>query len=166
MLDRLEQTVLILAAAALIGLACLQILLRDLWGLGLSWADPLLRVMVLWIGLIGALAATRMNRHIAVNLLLPRLSGPLCGWLNMARQLFSAVVCGVLALVAADFVRQEAAQAGGPSVAWLASWQLNLIFPIAFALISLCFLIGALAALAEALSGKHAPVDGRITPPC
>jgi TRAP-type C4-dicarboxylate transport system permease small subunit len=59
----------------------------------------------------------------------------------------------VLAWVAADFVRQEAAQANGQEMAGLASWQLNLIFPIAFAAIALRFLLGSVrnfrAALAE-----------------
>jgi len=32
------------------------------------WADPLLRIMVLWLGMIGATVASRDNRHIHIDL--------------------------------------------------------------------------------------------------
>lgn len=155
MLERLEEAVLLLLVAAMILLACLQIALRDVWGGGLSWADPLLRVMVLWAGLLGAVVATKMDKHISIDLASHFLPKEISRWLRVARYLFAAGVCVVLTWVAADFVRQEALQGNGQEMAGLASWQLNLVFPIAFAGISLRFLIGSVRSLRAALAGKE-----------
>ena len=154
LLERLEEAVLLLLIAAMIVLACVQIVLRDVWGGGLSWADPLLRVMVLWAGLLGAVVATKMDKHISLDLASHLLPKGIFRWLRVVRHIFAAGVCLVLAWVAADFVRQEAAQGNGQEMAGLASWQLNLIFPIAFGGIALRFLLGSVRNLRAALAGE------------
>ena len=68
-LHRLEEAVLALLLGAMIVLASLQILLRGAFGSGLAWADPLLRVLVLWVGLLGAVTASREGRQITVDVL-------------------------------------------------------------------------------------------------
>lgn len=155
LLEHLEEAVLLLLIAAMIVLACLQIVLRDVWGGGLSWVDPLLRVMVLWAGLLGAVVATRMDKHIAIDLashLLPRST---LRWLRLLRHVFATGVCVVLTWVAVSFVRQEALQGVGQEIAGLASWQLNLIFPLAFAGITFRFLLGSVRSLCAALDGEE-----------
>ncbi|HIJ91296.1 MAG: TRAP transporter small permease subunit [Desulfobulbaceae bacterium] len=141
LLERLEEAVLLLLLAAMIVLACAQIVLRDVWGGGLSWADPLLRVMVLWAGLLGAVVATKMDKHISIDLTSHLLPKSIFCWLRVVRHVFATGVCVILAWQAVVFVRQEALQSGGQEIAGIASWQLNLIFPIAFAAIALRFLI-------------------------
>lgn len=152
LLERLEEAVLLLLLGAMILLSCTQIVLRDVWGGGLSWADPLLRVMVLWAGLLGAVVATQMDKHISIDLTSHLLPKGIFRWLRVVRSFFCAGVCAVLTWLAIDFVRQEALQISGQEMAGLASWQLNLIFPIAFGGIALRFLIGtarSLVALAK-----------------
>ncbi len=139
----------------MIVLACLQIALRDVWGGGLSWADPLLRVMVLWSGLLGAVVATKMDKHISIDLISHLVPKPVFRWLRVFRYLFATGVCVVLTWVAVDFVRQEALQGNGQEMAGFASWQLNLIFPLAFAGITLRFLLGSVRSLRAALAGKE-----------
>jgi TRAP-type C4-dicarboxylate transport system permease small subunit len=152
----LEEVVLLLLVAAMILLACLQIALRDVWGGGLSWADPLLRVMVLWAGLLGAVVATKMDKHISIDLASHFLPRGIFRWLRVVRYVFATGVCMVLAWVSVDFVRQEALQGSGQEMAGLASWQLNLVFPIAFAGITLRFLVGSVRSLRAALPKKEA----------
>ena len=53
-----------LLLTGMILLATTQILMRNLWDTGLAWADPSLRIAVLWVALLGALAATRDDNHI------------------------------------------------------------------------------------------------------
>ncbi|OGR01734.1 MAG: hypothetical protein A2505_00800 [Deltaproteobacteria bacterium RIFOXYD12_FULL_55_16] len=155
LLERLEDAILLLLVAAMIVLACVQIALRDLWGGGLSWADPLLRVMVLWAGLLGAVVATRMDKHISIDLASRFLARSTFRWLRVVRQVFATGVCLTLAWLAVVFVRQEALQGNGQEMAGLASWQLNLIFPLAFAGIALRFLLGIRHSLRAALAGKE-----------
>ncbi len=155
LLERLEEVVLLLLIAAMIILACAQIALRDVWGGGLSWADPLLRVMVLWAGLLGAVVATKMDKHISIDLASHLLPKAIFRWLRVLRHVFATGVCVVLTWVAVAFVRQEAVQGSGQEMAGLASWQLNLVFPIAFAGIALRFLISSVRSLRAALPRKE-----------
>ncbi len=68
-LHRAEDGLLALLLAVMIVLAGTQILMRNLFDSGFVWIDPLLRVLVLWFGLIGATVATRHNKHIRIDLL-------------------------------------------------------------------------------------------------
>src|SRR4030067_3823713 len=65
---------LVALLAAMIGFAATQILLRNVFDSGITWAEPLVRLLVLWVGLARAIEATRQNDLIAINLLLRFLS--------------------------------------------------------------------------------------------
>ncbi|MBK6758569.1 MAG: hypothetical protein IPG70_13625 [Moraxellaceae bacterium] len=54
---RLEDSILVALLLAMIVLAVTQIALRNGFDTGITWADALLRVMVLWIALLGAMVA-------------------------------------------------------------------------------------------------------------
>ena len=75
MLAAIEDGLLVLLLAAMIGLAGTQILLRNVLDTGLGWGDPLLRVTVMWIGLLGAMAASRDDNHITIDLVSRILKG-------------------------------------------------------------------------------------------
>ena len=77
-LHRIEDSILVLLLLSMIVLAGVDILARLLFGGGIVWVTPLLRVMVLWVGLAGALVATRSREHIAIDLI-SRLA-PAPGW--------------------------------------------------------------------------------------
>jgi TRAP-type C4-dicarboxylate transport system permease small subunit len=66
-------------------------------------------------------------------------------------------VCLVLTYAATTFVINEASFDSGRMLLGLTSWQLNLIFPISFGLISLHFLIEMLSGIWQSL---------RPTSPC
>ena len=55
---------------AMVLLASSQVIMRNFLDSGFSWGDPLLRLLVLWLGLMGAMVATRLDRHITVDALL------------------------------------------------------------------------------------------------
>src|SRR3970040_2127967 len=64
-----EQVLIVIVLTAMLLLAFLQVLLRNAWDFGLPWVDILLRHLVLWLGIMGASLATRMNRHIRIEVL-------------------------------------------------------------------------------------------------
>ncbi|MGD8591878.1 MAG: TRAP transporter small permease subunit, partial [Gammaproteobacteria bacterium] len=64
-----EDSLLAMLLIAMILLAGTQILLRNVFETSLVWADPLLRITVLWAALLGALAASRDNKHITIDVL-------------------------------------------------------------------------------------------------
>ncbi len=138
-LRNIEDGFLCLLLLGLILLACLQIVLRDFFTGGFQWADPLLRYMVLWVGMFGAAVATRKGKHIAldvVSYLLPERFEPL---IQVVIHFFSALVSLVLTWAAILFVYNEASF-GGDTLLAIPSWAWNLVFPLAFALIAVRFL--------------------------
>ena len=136
----IEETFLCLLLTSMILLACVQIFLRFFFSGGFAWADPLLRYMVLWAGLFGAAVATKKGKHISIDILSHLLSDRFTPLLQALLHLFSAGVCSVLTYAAINFVRDEATY-GGRGLLEIPSWGLNLVFPIAFGIISLRFLI-------------------------
>ena len=40
---------------------------RNIFGAGIVWIDPLLRVLVLWVAIAGAVVATRNDNHIRID---------------------------------------------------------------------------------------------------
>ena len=68
LISRLEDSLLIGLVASLLLLAVAQIVLRNALGEGILWAEPAMRVAVLWIAMIGAMAACREGGHIKINL--------------------------------------------------------------------------------------------------
>ena len=135
----IEETFLCLLLTSMIILACVQISLRFFFSGGFTWADPLLRHMVLWAGLFGAAVATKKGKHISIDIISHLLPDRYKPWLQAVLNFFSAGVCCVLTYAAINFVRDEAL--GGRGLLHIPSWGLNLVFPIAFGIISLRFLI-------------------------
>ncbi len=115
----------------------MQITLR-LQESGLFWIDPLLRLLVLWAGLMGAVAASRDKQHIAIDLFSRFIPGLYNRVLKAFLSLFSSGVCLVLAWFSLRFVRDEATY-GGRAILSIPSWLQNSIFPLAFLLMGIAF---------------------------
>ena len=139
-LHRVEDGLLALLLAIMIVLAGTQILLRNLFDSGVVWIDPLLRVLVLWLGLLGATVATRHDRHIRIDLLsryfkrnTHRLVQALVGQV-------SAWTCLVIAWFGLDWIRLDY----NDGITWFGevpAWMVESIVPFAFALIGLRYLL-------------------------
>lgn len=124
----------------MITLACVQIGLRMFFGSGILWAEPLLRYLVLWSGLLGAAMATSKGKHIALDIAVFLTPKKLLPFVQLANHLFSCVTAGFLTWAAYLFIRSEM-EYSIPALFGLPSWVMNMIFPLAFALISLRYFI-------------------------
>lgn len=146
-LHTLEDAVLALLLGALIVLATLQIVLRNFFDLGIAWLGPLLRFMVLWLGLLGALAAARREEHISIDLLgeLVR-SERIQRLARAAAGLATALVCAVVAYHGARFVASDY-QSATRAFASVPAWALETIIPISFFLIAVRYLLHSVHAL-------------------
>ncbi len=142
--NRLEEAFLCLLLVAMVLLSCTQIFLRDVLSAGFIWADPLLRYMVIWAGLLGAAVATRQQKHISIDIashLVPENATP---WLVAISNLFSSAVCIALTYASIIFIQNEYAFSSGREVLGMPAWGLNIVFPLAFALMTIRFLIVAI----------------------
>ncbi len=137
--NRIEELFISLLLLAMIFLASLQIFMRILFDSGLIWADPLLRHLVLWVGMLGAALATKHGKHITIDIFSHLLPARGALWLNLVLNLFAAVVCGFLTWAAFLFIKNEIAFGSGRELVGIPVWAWNLIFPIAFALMAARF---------------------------
>lgn len=154
-IHRIEDGVLVALLLGMIVLAGVDILARTLFGGGIIWAQPLLRVMVLWLGLLGALLATRSREHIAIDLL-GRLAGPaLKRWLAVISSAFASVICLLIAFHAKAFVAL-AYEFGDVAFAAIPAWPLQLVIPFSFAMMGLRFALQTLNAIAGTSGEKPA----------
>jgi TRAP-type C4-dicarboxylate transport system permease small subunit len=61
--QRLENFALVFMLGGMIVLAVGQIVLRELFETGFVWVDELLKLMVLWLAMVGSIAACRDDRY-------------------------------------------------------------------------------------------------------
>jgi TRAP-type C4-dicarboxylate transport system permease small subunit len=138
MVDRIEQTLLVILLSVMILLAFSQIVLRNLFATGLAWGDPLVRNLVLWVGFIGAALATREGKHINIDVFsrwLPSLGKTIVGVIN---PLFSFFICCLLCFAALKFVKNEA-QMGSVIFSRIPAWIPPIILPMTFGLMAFRF---------------------------
>ncbi|MBE0616658.1 MAG: TRAP transporter small permease [Proteobacteria bacterium] len=135
-----EDTLLALLLATMVLLASGQILLRNVFEAGLLWADPVLRALVLWVGLLGALVASRENRHISIDVLSRLLPPRIREVAQAVTNVFTAGVSAVVAYHAVRFAASDYA-AGTKAFAGVPSWIVESIVPFAFAVIALRYLV-------------------------
>jgi TRAP-type C4-dicarboxylate transport system permease small subunit len=133
--------VAVLGGLILLGAA--QIVLRNVFSIGFAWGDGVARLAVLWLGLLGALAASRDGRHIAM--------GALARWLpprarlvaGLCADVVGAVVSGALAWFSWVFV-SDAREFGDTLLGDVPAWWLQSIMPVAFALMAWQFVMAAI----------------------
>jgi TRAP-type C4-dicarboxylate transport system permease small subunit len=155
-----EDLVLMLLLSGMIGLSFTQILLRNLFETGLPWADPLLRLLVLWLGLAGALAATRENRHIRIDVLSRLAPPPVRPWLDRLSSIFTALVCALLAWHGARLVWFEY-QDGTSVASGIPAWAAELVIPLGFGLMALRFALLGIHPESPRRSFGQRPESGR-----
>ena len=148
----LENIALVTMLSSMIVLAVGQIVLREVFETGIIWADELLKLMVLWLAMIGSIAACRDDRHIRID----ALSHVLPQWLINATRLlvdiFAAAVCAVIAWHAWRYLQLEIEfedQVLVDTPAWIA----HVVVPVAFALISYRFVVLAIKKAYEMVNG-------------
>jgi TRAP-type C4-dicarboxylate transport system permease small subunit len=148
-----EDTVLVLILTCMIFLAAGQIVLRNLFNIGFFWSDELLRLMVLWLAVAGAVAASRIDKHISIAVLdkllppAPRLAA------KLITELFTAVVCAMITWHAIRFVHTTY-EFGDTVLRNVPAWIAQIILPIGFGLIAYRYFLFSLKHLFQLASGK------------
>ncbi|NQT91579.1 MAG: TRAP transporter small permease subunit [Lentisphaerae bacterium] len=153
--DIAEQAALGILVLGMVTIAATQIILRNFFETGFRWADPLLGTSVLWITVLGALAATGAVKHIKIDLVSHFLPRRLKLLATALTNLFGAVACGFLVYSAARYVGFQK-EMGDNVLPNLPVWVAYMILPIGFLLIAVRFLLDALLAAIRAFSA-HPP---------
>ena len=130
-MDRLLTWLVAALLLSMVFLSGLQILLRNAFDSGLPWIDPLLRHLVLFLALTGAILATGLKRHVQINVL-GRLMRGMAGKISGALvATLAAVVLLALSHGALELLRDEL-DFGEVVFLHVPSWLVVLTFPVAF----------------------------------
>jgi len=132
----IENCLLALSLFIMIALASAQIIMRNFWDSGLSWGDSSLSILVLWVGMLGAMVATREQNHISIDILSRFLPPHLKGINQIVLDLFTATICALLCYHSYRFVLMEFEE-GIIAFDSVPAWLCEAIIPFGFGLIAL-----------------------------
>ncbi len=138
--NRLEDSLLVIILSSMIIFAVYQIVARNLFGEGVVWIDPLLRTLVLWVGLSGAVVATRSDNHIRIDIFAKYFPPHLLKYVQRTAYFFTLCVCLIIAWHAARFVYSEY-EYGTIAFSGIPAWITALIIPVSFSLIAIRYLL-------------------------
>jgi TRAP-type C4-dicarboxylate transport system permease small subunit len=140
---RIEDILLVILLSSMVILASTQIILRNLFEFGLVWADPLLRIMVLWLGLIGATVASRDNKHIHIDIITRLFSKRWYLFIQTLVGQFTSWVCLLIAWHGARWVRLEYLD-GMTGFLGIPAWMFQIVIPVTFTLIGVRYFLFSL----------------------
>ena len=140
---RFEESLLVIILLCTIIFAVTQILLRNFLHAGIPWGDSLVRILVLWLGLIGAMIASRNHRHIKIDILSRHLSPAYQIGLRRFTDVVTSTVCFIVAWYAFVFVKIEY-QDGMTAFENVPVWVTEIIIPYAFFTMAIRYLLSAL----------------------
>lgn len=150
-----ENAALVILLGSMILLGVGQIVLREVFETGIFWADELIKLIVLWLAMIGSIAATRDNRHIRIDALSHLLPDNAVTAVRLLVDVFAAVVCAVIAWQAWRYLQVEI-EFEDTVLIDTPAWLAHSVLPLAFALVSFRFGVTALSDLHGAISGSAA----------
>ncbi len=134
-INKLEDGLLVIILTSMILLAGYQIISRNLFSEGEVWIDPLLRMLVLWVGFAGAVVATRYDKHIRIDVFTKYLPVKILPYVQRTVYLFAVSICLLLGWHAARFVYSEY-EYSTMAFAGIPAWLTALIIPVSFMLIA------------------------------
>ncbi len=134
--NRIEDGLLVAILSSMIVLAIYQIISRNIFSEGAVWIDPLLRTLVLWVGLAGAVVATRTDNHIRIDVFTKYLPANLKPYVQRSVYLFTLLICLLIGWHASRFVLSEY-EYGTVAFSGVPAWVTALIIPLSFFLIAL-----------------------------
>lgn len=160
LLDRIEEGFMALALAFMTILTFVQVCLRFLFGTGFVWSLEATTYAFAWMSLVGMSYGVRTRSHIAVDILIRRLSPVGQRVLGAVALVLCLTYCGFLFYGSFAFVGRLARLGNDARDIPLPRWLLTSIMPLAFALLGLRFVEAAwpvITGKAAATAEHHAP---------
>ena len=149
-----ENTAIVLLFAAMVGVAVFQIVNRELLGstFAVPWADEFVRYCVLWLAMVGSIAAARENKHIRIDAISHIVSGTAAAWIRIVVDVFAAAVCFVVGWQAWRLVREEMTW-GEFVIGDVPLWIAHALVPLAFFLIGYRFVVRLVSLVHDVFTG-------------
>ncbi len=137
---RLEEVLLIAILTGMVSMAVVQIGMRTMFHYGLVWGDGLVKMLVLWVCILGAMVAVRQEKHIQIDLLARYLPIQTRKIFRSVVYVFSAGICFTVAYYGVQFVKLEYTY---KTLAFSAvpAWICETIIPFGFTVMAFRFII-------------------------
>ncbi len=156
-LAKIEGFFLCLFLAGMIVLAFLQVIMRNVFNAGIPWADTVVRLLVLWVGFLGAVLATKLEQHLTIEVLTKYMPERARHFSAVAVKVFAGVVCFFLFSASLRFLANERL-AGESFYHLFPAWWTLTIIPVTFLLIPFHLLFGIGRNLRYLIKGKVEPL--------
>ncbi|MCH7980878.1 MAG: TRAP transporter small permease [Proteobacteria bacterium] len=153
-----ENTALVVLLSTMMLLAVAQIVLREVFSTGFIWADELIKLLVLWLAMVGSVAASRDNRHIRIDALSHILPDTAIKLTRILVDLFAVAVCAVIAWFSYQYLLLEI-EFEDKVLIDTPAWIAHLIVPLAFAVISYRFAVSIAWQVYSLITGDESEVD-------
>jgi TRAP-type C4-dicarboxylate transport system permease small subunit len=140
-LARIEAVALAICLLTMLSVAFFQVVMRNIYGIGYVWADILVRILVLWVGLLGATLATHECRHLTIDAITKFLPVAVTRVVRVIVRIFALVVCVLLTGASWDYIQLQKTTSMGKGLFGMPPWVTEVIIPIAFLLISIHFFV-------------------------
>ena len=138
---RIIEVLLMVIILAMVFLVASQVLFRNVFSSGITWADIISRHMVLWVAFLGAMLATRSREHIAIDAITRLFHWRTRNFIRIGLDVLASAVSFLLARASYFFVLSER-EAGTILTSDIPTWIVQVIIPFGFAMISLEYAIG------------------------
>jgi len=157
-----ERSLIIIMLSVMTLLSFLQVVLRNLFSFGFLWADPMMRYMVMWVGFLGAVHATREGKHFGIDFLNRFLSPRNIHIVKIIVDSFAATVAFLLMRAAWQFLI-EGIGADETDIFDLPKRFYFAIIPIGFGLIGLQFTFNVIRHTYILIIKRTAMVESNIS---
>lgn len=148
-----ENFLLSISLLVMLFLAFLQVVMRNVFNAGIPWADTLVRLMVLWVGFIGASLATKIDQHLTMEVLTKYMPERARHLTSVIVKIFSIIVCYYLFDASLKFLANEKST-GEQFLHLFPSWYTLTIFPATFLIIPFHLFINILRDIGYFVKGK------------
>ena len=135
-----EEALLALLLTAMILLSASQVVLRNFFDSGLYWGDSAVRVVVLWVAMLGAMIASRRNEHIRIDIASRFVSPRFKPSMSRFVSAFTCLVLLIFAWYSIEFVRYEF-EDGTIAFGVVPAWLCEIIMPIGAGVMALRYAI-------------------------
>lgn len=126
-------------------LPTVQIIMRNFFASGIIWGDSFVRTMVLFVTMIGSMAATRDNSHIRIDIAKHFLKN---AYFRPIERLVNLVVAAICLLMSWYCLQFTLAEYDLGTVVFLAlpGWVVQMVLPFSFFIMATRFLLQAVFA--------------------
>jgi TRAP-type C4-dicarboxylate transport system permease small subunit len=136
-LEKIENSILVVLLIILLVLSFSQVILRNFFSSGISWADVFLKHLVLYIGLLGASIATKHDKNVNMDILGRIVSEKKKNIFAILTNLFSFIIISLMVYASYLFIKSEY-EFNSDTVLFfgLKSWIVQIIIPVTLSVIS------------------------------